>query len=61
MKFYGWRRAELAKWLKWVPEVEQMELFVDRRDQEGVDIREDVRYIDNEVSVSASEAEARVG
>jgi len=27
MEYFGWRRAELAHWLKWVPDLEQTELF----------------------------------
>ncbi len=27
VKYFGWRRAEFASWLKWVPEIEQMEMF----------------------------------
>jgi len=27
MKYFGWRRAEFSSWLKWVPAVEQLEIF----------------------------------
>ncbi len=47
MKYFGWRRAEFAHWLKWVPESEQLECFP------GVDMGDPSCYLDNEVSVSA--------
>ena len=56
--YFGWRRAELAHWLKWVPDVEQVEMFVRPM---GVDMGVPISYLDNEVSVSALEAEARDG
>ncbi len=61
MKYFGWRRAELAHLLKWVPAVEQLELFSIGEVDSGVDRRSFVGYLDDEVSVSALEAEARVG
>ena len=57
--YSGWRRAELAHWLKWVPVMEQLEIFRPE-DSPGIDTRDDLRYLDIGISVSAAEAEARV-
>ena len=55
MKYCGWRRAELATWLKWVPVVEQLEFFRGDTPEDfpGLDTMPEEGYIDTLVSVSA--------
>ena len=63
MRFFGWRQSPVGSYYYcWTPCWEQMEMFGSRGDTEenvGVDIGPEIRYIDNEVSVSALEAEAK--
>jgi len=53
VKYFGWRRAELAEWFKWCADVEQVELFPGWLTGGGRS-----GTLDSEVSVSALEAEA---
>ena len=56
VKFYGWRRAELNSWLKWVPDVEQFEMFPEVPEETpGVDRHPVQGYLDSTVSVSAKQ------
>ena len=54
--YFGWRRAELASWLKWVPDVEQFEMFPEVPEEIlGVDRDPFQGYLDSTVSVSAKQ------
>ncbi len=53
MKFFGWRRAELATWFKWVPAIEQIEMF-DPKETRGLTEGYRCVILDTIGSVSAS-------